>query len=218
VVVARLLNTDDDDVFHAIAVAGVKLTATRARDGMPRDASSALSHLYIHDDRLGPYIEAKVKVENKRLILNVPHPSPSRPEKWEVTHLLMPIHAKIRLSLSATEEFAIAIASGVANQTPPKSFTYEYWIERSQKYLDQLRRAAPTASVSAMFFTTALPRYIAIVRVSGDGAGTIDVLIDTTSTSASPLFLAVVLVARDRDTDQVVDLLRVALGGRGIIK
>lgn len=212
VIVARLLNTEDDDVFHAVAVAGVKLANTRARDGVPRDASSAMTHLYIHDDRLGPYIETKVKVENKRLILNVPHPSPRRPEKWQVTHLLMPIHAKIRLSVSTIEEFAIAIATGIANQTPPKAFTYEYWIEQSQKYLDKLRRVAPTASLSAMISSTAMPRYVAIVRVSDDGVGTIDVLVDTTSTSASPLFIAAVLVARDRHTDEVIDLLREGLG------
>lgn len=104
-------NADTGD-RHAVAAAGVKLrrkheptlVAANAIDDMAGD----LIGIYIHDDRLGPYIRTKfeAKTIDKKQYPCVIIDEGGKNVPWVLTHLLMPVHGKIRTAIAQMLRFS----------------------------------------------------------------------------------------------------------------
>src|SRR5262249_29455855 len=103
------------NVVHAACVAGVKLNdrhvPSMVGDGID-DFSGDLSAIYIHDDRIGPYLRAEIQSSSAdnsfRLRLKAEsHVTRGATEDWFVRYLLIPHHTKIRLSLQDLRTIAL---------------------------------------------------------------------------------------------------------------
>src|SRR5207247_9453631 len=88
---------------HAVAAVGMGLrdkpSAGQAGVG---DRASRLEALYIHDDRIGPYLRAEVEEIASRLWLRLKFlPDRDLPEQWwMLTHVLFPMHATVRATFA----------------------------------------------------------------------------------------------------------------------
>jgi hypothetical protein len=186
-------------VYHAVTVTGVKLRPTIPSsfliglDGSQVTEEAGRSEaLYVHDDRNGPYLRAKIGSTGKSLVLIIdPKPGDGRLEKWLVSHVLIPVHPKIRLSFSSLRAIAIELSSEVnavgSSFQPPETetVTISYRIEKGSKYAEDLLLGESPVSLSKLeLFHTEfiLPRYVGVITYTASWMGEIDVLVDTTST------------------------------------
>jgi len=159
----------------------------------------------LQDDRHGPYVKADLeRGENDVSILSIRFGKAT--ERWELTHILIPIHSKIRLSFGYMQQAADQIVAEVQTvrelieQVTETKFrkpvvSYETWIERSYLYIESLLdEGVNTAQLAALSWRTSLSRYVAIIRISATFFGTCDVLIDTTGTHRNSNTLGIVVI------------------------
>lgn len=194
---------------HAVTVVGYELSAD-ARNRLLENSSLAdpaqgITAVYLHDDRIGPYLRAVLDVSaSGELLVHIPGGTPD-PEAWRLNKVLVPIHAKVRLSFAGLRavggELAGQASRCINAQTnmfpgagdPPVCF--ETWFWRTHKYVEDLlrRTKAPVEAVLRFSSDLALPRYLGVIRLSSDCLEhAIDILIDTTSTPENLHVLAVV--------------------------
>ena len=216
-----ILDRDQRTVRHAVTVAGMKCNSSgdgtylgAAASGI--DKARELTALYVHDDRIGPYVDAKF----------VPMLNPSPPqlhielqdgarEEWEISHMLLPMHNKIRLSFSSLRRIAIRVieeAIAYLNfrarasedfQEAGENISVDTWVARGHMYLEGLCLEKPTPDpriFDSLVRTTSLTRYVGVVRVTQKEGSGIDVLVDTTGTSRNMHCLAVVPLDSDEPT------------------
>jgi hypothetical protein len=203
---------------HAVAVVGMKLKLQHEVTHVAQnidDAAADLVGVYIHDDRWGPYLRAELATKDvngrklPQLVFRL-RGEPNKPapvENWTITHILVPMHSKIRLSFSglrqvANEAVKAALRYPVAfqipgEQIPDATVTLETWIVRAHKYVESLfiGTATPLADrISSLSTTISLARYLGIVRLSASYFDPIDLIVDTTSTRRNVHCLAVLIV------------------------
>jgi hypothetical protein len=193
---------------HAVAAVGMGL-----RDGPLNiqgnigDRASQVEALYIHDDRIGPYLRADLKERASRLWLHLQFlPDKKLPEQWwMLTHVLFPMHVKVRASFGELRAIAFdwvavrieacrrALAAKGVSEAKKGVVTVETWIRRAHKHQEWLLRnhinpAAPERLMNHVSFS----RYVGVIRVLAPFIDPIQVLIDTTSTERNIFALAVV--------------------------
>jgi hypothetical protein len=217
----------DKDTSHAVAVAGVGVTkATQP------SATSAILHrstdlraLYVHDDREGPYLKATIRRKGKEENLLVHFELPSgKEETWVLTHILVPLHPKIRLSFAQLytagldivyKAQSFAIASSPSSK--PITTLWKSRIFRSSVYIDSLLGEGKSEIVKQLCNKVPLSRYIGVIRVDATGLDTFDVLLDTTSTERNLNCLAVVQLGKTRpNTSEFCKFTRDSYGARWI--
>jgi hypothetical protein len=194
-------------VRHAITVAGLRVVkgSSTAQRNQQYQESQDLVGLFVHDDRMGPYLPTDIKVDEKGdPVLALPNPMDHNTlETWNLTHILIPTHTKIRLSFSSINEIAIRLVSRIHAfrqvrlqhemeiKDPVIRFTTR--ILRSFTYLESrlLSKHLTAAHIRVLMTQTALPRYLGVVHLSSSYFEPIDVLIDTTGTKRNSLSLAV---------------------------
>ncbi len=201
-----ILESVDQDAAHAVAVAGMKLWERMpASKELLVEGSRKLAGLYIHDDRIGPYLRAQVKKggpgNRTAPFIKVPLREDPRGEIWRLTHVLIPMHAKIRLSFGELGRASLVIV-GYANAFRETLLSrrsaatgWDSWISKSHEYVESLivgSLKAPAIVVQKLTASVPLSRYIAVVRVKAQDLDSIDVLLDTTSTERNLQALAVV--------------------------
>jgi hypothetical protein len=213
------------------------------------DKSQEMVGLYVHDDRIGPYLEAEFIVwpedgldtEVEALNVSPPrsvptaglrdavlgeHATPSaarpairlgppgaEPETWLLTHILVPVHQKIRLSFIAlidiAQELVIEtqierlIRTGIDASTSPDEdcgVVYEVQIVRSDRYFLEMllgeQRLEPRLIEQLTSAVPSFSRYIAVVMLRATFLDCIHVIIDSTGTSRNVNPLAVVITTR----------------------
>lgn len=208
--VAPVLITKTNSGHHAVTVAGMLIREDLAKpERGVLDRAASLDTVYIHDDRLGPYIPAKVKKydtpENKSLLVLI---LPQQ-QKLEVTHILIPMHAKVRNAFNELRAICLELASDVgawreafgdvAEATTP--LHVDAWIERGHRYTFNLSHLDGVAmqTVKRLTETVVLPRYVGVIRLWGEtDLDKLDVLIDTTSTDRNIHAVAVLATAETR--------------------
>lgn len=235
--------------WHAVAVAGYckrELHVPSSRidfpGGLPDpewegidDLSSDLAGLYVQDDRHGPYLRTDLKKDDglhgkskMRLTITI---GDRTPEEWHLTHILIPIHPKVRLSFGYLQEVATAVVAEVLTlreliegsrlgTTGIKPVAYETWIQRSYKYLQTLllESKVPKFRIEKLSRGIALSRYVAVIRVSCDFIGQVDVVIDTTGTYKNSQVLAILSIKNSTAmTDIVLNALAKTLGAPHIV-
>lgn len=188
---------------HAVTVAGMKLEEKNERGRTLElgigDMAADVRGLYLHDDRIGPYVSASVRSRFKRLMLRMSLPEHS--EDWEVLQILIPTHAKIRLSFAALRRIALDVASTLhayreihqGAEISKGSILFETWVSRSYAYIEKLftSRRVSLEKVKRLCEEISLPRYLGIVRLTSPNLDPLEILIDTTSTERNPGFCAI---------------------------
>ncbi len=208
---------------HAVAVAGIKLR-NKHRTGLLTELIDAESNdmvgLYIHDDRIGPYLTTKIRKRKERLLLHLPLSSLGTSETWLLSHILIPTHPKIRLSFGALREAAIHLVRsvhalrGAVMAVPPAVTSWESRIIRAHDYVEEMllfgEQRIPDSLIERLCGKIPFSRYLGVVRLRAADLDPIDVLLDTTSTFRNLTSLAVVQIA----TSQPYTPAMVALLGR----
>lgn len=199
---------DNKDESHAVTVTGVKIDSSfdvgPSRTPMI-DRARELRAVYIHDDRVGPYIKADIAESNKCLYLEIDYRGTYPAEKWLLTHILVPLHSKIRVTFTGLRRLATSVLIECAKEvdklvTPtsradfPK-LVYETKVQRSTEYIEELifeeNGLSPTTLHEA-FSRILYSRYVGIIRINSEAFGTFDLLIDTTSTMRNLNYLGVI--------------------------
>lgn len=179
---------------HAVTVAGVKLAdpfTPNPLDGVA-EQSTQLVGAYIHDDRLGPYVSTLFENDNgtgrlRFLLRGVIE----KEQVWEVSHILIPMHPKIRLSFGSLQEVALEVAKWIQwffvkelKASADPDITVDGVVLRGYQYIEELlfERDGLGAAVEQFCSEVSLPRYVGRVRTQNPQIGTIDILVDTTGT------------------------------------
>ncbi|MCU1303460.1 MAG: hypothetical protein JWQ87_3744 [Candidatus Sulfotelmatobacter sp.] len=109
-----IMNLPGSDINHAVAAAGMgvaKLSQPSTTSEI-RHRSKDLVAIYVHDDREGPYLKATIRKHQTKLFINLKLPS-GKEETWELTHILIPLHSKIRLSFAQLYTAGLDLVSNV---------------------------------------------------------------------------------------------------------
>lgn len=197
---------------HAVAVVGMKVLPTpTSMDAPATRASEHLGALYIHDDRLGPYLLAKLIPSDSGLSLKIRTRKASPDsrdatewidgyEEWQVTQILLPTHAKIRLSFHDLQLISVDVLAPLAaaweeivGEPLARRLLTEVFTSRAFTYIERMvlgdgdfdPSIAPSIQRQIV-----LARYLGVVRIKLDGVGSLDLLVDTTSTYRNPSYLA----------------------------
>jgi hypothetical protein len=193
-----LQDEQDEYTWHAVTAVGFRQSRSPApMPGEAYDLSGDVRALYVHDDRIGPYQRVDPFPHSGTLGLKSHYAADD--VTWVVRYVLVPLHAKIRVSVSGLRELAVESLDhirqtyGTAAADTSLAVAFETWISRPIRYLQGLYTAGDGGPELArsLFARLAMPRYLGIVRLTGPAIGTIDVLIDTTSTMKNLNFLAV---------------------------
>jgi hypothetical protein len=196
----------DTNERHAVAVAGVKLRKKHepilVAAGAIDDVAGDLIGIYIHDDRLGPYVRTAFE---ERTVEGKQRPCVIIDEKgqnvqWVLTHLLMPVHGKIRTAIAGMLRFSTkfggfayaALAAIGIKRAPIKVSTR---IVRAHLYIEQLlldKTKAREDRLNQFFGEVSLSRYVGVTSMVVPEIGDVDVLVDTTGTERNVNCLAVV--------------------------
>jgi hypothetical protein len=207
--------------FHAVAIAGMKVAIKHTTTGDPDDLAADLIGVYLHDDRLGPYLSANLAMKDtagtRRAEFVIERRSSaggeeSLKENWELTHLLVPMHAKVRLSFNGLRQAAVeaagvarAYASFVNEQAPGTienpTVQFATSICRAHHYVESAflgsTRMRPD-HVAQLTAKLRLSRYIGVVRLSSSFFDAVDLLVDTPGTRRNTQCLGIVAVGVDR--------------------
>jgi len=213
--ISPVLIIEQGDRAHAVAVAGMKVSQSHVRrliDPLMDDRAGDLAAIYVHDDRYGPYLKADIRRRKNRLYLQIKLRNSSSVETWVLTHLLIPLHPKVRLSFGELRRAAIRLvreihahrqsllaASGTVT-------SWDCWIAKSHSYVESLilgENRAPESLVARLCTSVPFSRYLGVVRIEAEDLDPIDFLLDTTSTERNLHCLALVrpTTSRDRTID-----------------
>jgi hypothetical protein len=206
--VAPILIVTNGVDFHAVTAVGMGLREDRNVDvefGIG-DAASRLEAIYVHDDRIGPYLRADLEPRGGRLFLALKFfpDKKLQPQWWSLTHLLFPMHAKVRVTFGELRNAAVRwVATRIetyrkelegrgvaeARQGP---IEYETWIEPAPAYQREMLRNSVASDVSeGLVNEISFSRYVGVIRVTAPFIDPIQVLIDTTSTERNIFAIAV---------------------------
>jgi hypothetical protein len=195
-----------------VTVAGVKLRSThvtqRVGGCLDEQANDVLA-LYVQDDRHGPYLSADLGGGSgitPVLRIKTFSNGDADIEKWTISHVLIPMHAKIRLSFQDLREIASDIVAVLAahvrvnyerDSHRNKSILVDIRVVRSFKYVRELlKRGVAAEQVKRFCSNFHLPRYVGIIHVKSNLIGEIDILVDTTDTPRNLHCLAVVGISQ----------------------
>jgi hypothetical protein len=196
------------DFWHAVTAVGLKLhpagsEGSRLIAGGLYDRAADLASVYIHDDRIGPYLRADLTRNGAGAPSLTIFPQQNAPEEWTLTHVLTPVHSKIRLSVPDLRDLALDLVKEVLSSTsdPPQPWlSFEVLAMRSHEYAEDSLSDATTPqfkTILALAETIPLSRYVGVIRLTNQKLGEVDVLVDTTST-AQNLNVSAVHLRRSR--------------------
>ena len=183
---------DDEELGHAITGIGFELGPVTKPKSVATGSwlkSESMRRIFVHDDRIGPSLSAHLKHNReKQLVLSL---DGAQDEAWIITHLLLPLHAKIRISLVDLHTIMVELLAALANDRQQRGLlrtpiAADAWIAKGVDYFEQLRfgedKIHDPSFVQRYAMACTYSRYVGIIRFSADDFGTIDVLVDTTST------------------------------------
>jgi hypothetical protein len=211
-----------DGSRHAVTTTGMRLK----EDYDPAvhvegyyDEAMNMHGLYVHDDRVGPNVRADLQDDplglkvRLRTFVDSTNPAATIYESWDLTHILLPMHAKIRFSFGALSDFALEVLAqvgtvrdfwvknSVINATADVTIRSENWLALASGYIESLLFGESTfdrSIVPRLTTTIPLPRYVGIVRFRAAFLDPIDVIVDTTSTRRNLHCVAVLPLSNQR--------------------
>lgn len=222
-----ILEQPGTEISHAVAAAGRAVAEPAGSSGSSgiRHRSADLTAIYVHDDRNGPYLKATIRKHKEELLVHFELPG-GKQETWTLSHLLIPLHSKIRLSfaqlytaglgiVSKAQSFAMAQARVTSPSRNQVTTLWKSRIFRSTSYMESLLREAGGAGIVERLCTSVrLSRYIGVIRILAPGLDTLDVLLDTTSTERNLNCLAVLQFGNSESTADLCRFMAEYYGGR----
>lgn len=234
-----LNNADHTGVWHAVTASGMQVTAKLpTRNYLVEgvfEASCLLTDVYVHDDRIGPYLPAKITGSNLRrqLELEIKRATWKVPENWILRYLLIPLHHKIRLSIDTLFQMSTFVVDQLiklrgsgesknlfATGEVPPPIVFDGWIVRTHGYLRQLlfEPGLPGSErAQGLYSSVPLPRYLGVIRASIGSDEWVDLLVDTTSTKRNPHCLAAIAGGESEECRLAARHLADAFGCRAIV-
>jgi hypothetical protein len=188
---------------HAVCAVGVKLGTAQPQSDPAlcfRDRAAAVTAVYIHDDRLGPYASADLYAftqrERIRTALRIRWPrTDNEMEHAILDAIIVPVPSKLRLTVTRMRELGLAIAES-AGQIFPQ---FQRTVSLNTRYFKgtEYRTSAVHFGLSheglyTLLCELALSRYVGAIEITTPDGPLFDVLLDTTETQANPAALACV--------------------------
>ena len=217
-----ILAKQQSRLAHAVAVAGMKLIWPHVPldpNNTNDELAADLTAVYVHDDRFGPYMRAEIERaeidgHTDRLDLRLRSDDKSWEETWNLSHILVPMHNKVRLSFSQLRTTALWLSGNFQSRRASLGMKrvrtgIVAWIERSHSYIEsqfETEGRLPDVALQKLCEKIPLSRYVGVVRLTADDTGPIDVLLDTTSTERNLQCLA--LIRREADRPPTADIAR----------
>jgi hypothetical protein len=179
---------------HAVTVAGIKVAEpfSPAFSAGLAEQSGGLLGAYIHDDRWGPYVSTLLENQAGQAQLKfLKRGAIQEEEVWQLSHILIPMHVKIRLSFTGLQRAGIEVVKQVKwffiqnLRLPAPNVVLGGSILRGYQYVEDLlfeEGGLGSNVVEDFSCAVSLPRYVGRIRVESPLIGTIDVLVDTTGT------------------------------------
>jgi len=198
--IAPVLILSNSHLRHAVTAAGMAVLTDKqlpTDSALAQNEAHALTGLYIHDDRYGPYLKADIVETHSSLSLRMELAGGGR-EEWSLTHILLPVYPKVRLSFAQLDTAGLRLTSDVQGfrslGDPSRSgLRWSSRIIRSHRYVEQLMHEPRTRDVArTVAESVRLPRYLAVISLEANDLDRSDVLLDTTSTERNLTCLAVI--------------------------
>jgi hypothetical protein len=194
-----IIHDSSEEIFHAVTAVGIGVRRLHVKSPIARDFADDISgdmeSLYIHDDRIGPYVRTRPKKKGESLTLAIDTDAVT----WTVSHILIPMHAKIRLSFGSLRlvarnlvESVQAFRESVGGQPRPSTITIDLRIELSHQYVRHLFNAEPALDVrdiECFLEQVRMPRHLGVIQMKSDSIDPIDFILDCTSTESNTLAL-----------------------------
>ena len=223
--VLLIRSINNRQIRHAVALAGIKKTKVHSPCIVSLgidDESGDLRAVYVHDDRYGAYFRADLDFDTTypasqypRFHLSIQQPPAT--EEWELTHILVPTHAKIRMSLGGLREIGIFLLNSInpyleeaKHEIADEATLFSTFVLRGRRYQENLLRASSgnVRLVEKLSQTIPLSRFLSIIRLRGPRVGLIDFLVDSTSTERNPAILAAVVLERSDNSGAIANFLQ----------
>ncbi len=226
------------DQGHAVCGVGVKLGAVKPQTDPNlgfRDRATAVTGVYVHDDRLGPYACANLFNQTVALpgggnkvmtALSIAWPERHGGKaEYEFSFLqgiIVPLPRKVRLSLTQLWTLGLSIAQWVSQSIFPSlkgqvvlSCRYRLAVKyRRDGYSFGLTRRGAVALASELV----LSRYLGMIELTVGDTPLLDVLIDSTETDPNSSVLAVVRrAAFPRGEEKQLKLIAARVGARVVV-
>lgn len=217
-------------IGHAVCAVGLKLGQIQPQADPSlhfRDNASAVSVVYIHDDRLGPYASADLYTytqppDKLRTALRIRWPrTENEMEHAILDAMIVPVPAKLRLTVTRMRELGLALAETAGKILPQFSRTvslntrYRKGIEYRKLSLEF---GLSNDGLYELLCGIALSRYLGVIEIQIPDGPLFDVLLDATETRANPAALA--CVRRERlpaGSEQQLGAIASRLGAKLII-
>lgn len=192
---------------HAVTAVGLKEQVS-AEEPDDHFQEHLISGIYIHDDRWGPNLRCTFRLPPSgegSLGLDVQLRDTSGTEEWDLHYILVPMHAKIRLSFADLESISSDLLQTLwgihkryiegkhdVTRTP---LGFDCRIIRGPQYVEKLiveDNGIDPGHIERIGSAVAPARYLGVIRVTGPFFSRFDLLLDTTGTLTNPHYLAVV--------------------------
>jgi len=160
-------------VGHAVTAVGFQLTGSehpKLQSSVPV-RSAAMTKLYVHDDRLGPYAVAYIEPFahpelGEGLVFEIEWEG--RTQRWVLDTAIAPVYPKLRLSvrsLVALAEFVGGAVEDVVGADRAPRLRVDFRYERAGEYLSRLSgRVRDPHAATDFLRRVALSRWCAIMR------------------------------------------------------
>jgi hypothetical protein len=149
-----------------------------------------MSRLYVHDDRFGPYVRMQLQppAEDGDTVLRRVGSATSDPAKGaggKVCYAIFPLYPKIRLTARELIGLGLDMLPVVRNllsEEERSRLNVEVFFIQGGRYQGQLLSLSVNKPerVAQFVLSTALPRYVGVVRFQLDDAALVDIICDTT--------------------------------------
>jgi hypothetical protein len=215
---------------HAVCVTGVKLGQVELQtdpDLAFRDAASAVTGLYVHDDRLGPYAMADLaqSTNNGGRVQSVvrirwPGDGAEIEEHW-LSAVIVPMPQKVRLNVVRLREVGL-VAADLIGHLMAKRFRSVILSSRYLKGVDYRQQAINFGLTQAgnylMQCELVLSRYVGIIELADGPDAIVDILVDATETRANPSVIGTVVRSHSLDSNELsqMQVIADALGAQFI--
>ena len=213
--VLALIPTIPEESGHAVCCVGLRIGSIKPQTDLTmsfREASTSLTGLYIHDDRLGPYAYAglaQITDPNSgkvRTCISIEWPDDVPNESWLLHALVVPVPQKLRLTISRLRRLGLLIAQTIGMAFSEPQTTVVCRFELSRSYAKRLYNfGLSDDGVYRAVCETVLSRYLGLIEIRVPTGPIVDIVVDTTE--ANPQSAALACVRRAGCPDRKTNVL-----------
>jgi hypothetical protein len=200
--VLALESTKEGVQNHAVCAVGARHETIKPQTDPSlkfREASTALSGVYIHDDRLGPYAFAELSpytdprsnVVRTRVAIEWPDKKPD--DEWLLYAVVVPVPQKLRLTITRMRRLGLIVAQAIGDRFDDPLTTLDCRYELASRYGERAYGFGLSDNgIYQLECQTSMSRFVGLIEITSPSASILDVVLDTTETQSEPAVLACV--------------------------